>query len=38
MINSQKGDFEKTSLIKEGRKIDINEAIKWNEIINNSSK
>ena len=36
MMNSQRNDVEKTSLIKEGKKIGINEAIKRNEIINNS--
>ena len=36
MMNSQRNDVEKTSLIEEGKKIGINEAIKCNEIINNS--
>ena len=36
MMNSQRNDVEKTSLIEEGKKIGINEAIKPNEIINNS--
>ena len=36
MMNSQRNDVEKTSLIEEGKKIGINEAIKRNEIINNS--
>ena len=36
MMNSQRNDVEKTSLIEEGKKIRINEAIKRNEIINNS--
>ena len=38
MMNSQKSDFEKINLIGEGRKIGINEVIKYNEIINNSLK
>ena len=38
MMNSQKGDAEKNSLIEEGKKIGINEVIKCNEIINNSLK
>ena len=36
MMNSQRNDVEKTSVIEEGKKIGINEAIKRNEIINNS--
>ena len=36
MMNSQRNDVEKTSLIEEAKKIGINEAIKRNEIINNS--
>ena len=36
MMNSQRSDVEKISLIKEGKKIGINEVIKRNEIINNS--
>ena len=36
MMNSQRNDVEKTSLIEEGKKIGINEAIKRNEVINNS--
>ena len=36
MMNSQRNDVEKTSLFEEGKKIGINEAIKRNEIINNS--
>ena len=36
MINSQRSDTEKINLIEEGKKIDINEVIKRNEIINNS--
>ena len=38
MMNSQRSDFEKISLIEEGKKIGINEVIKRNEIINNSLK
>ena len=38
MMNSQRSDAEKVSLIKEGKKIGINEVIKRNEIINNSLK
>ena len=38
MMNSQRNDVEKVRLIEEGKKIDINEVIKWNEIINNSLK
>ena len=38
MMNSQRSDVEKYSLIKEGKKIGINEFIKHNEIINNSLK
>ena len=37
-MNSQRGYVEKVSLIEEGEKIDINEVIKHNEIINNSLK
>ena len=36
MINSQRSDTEKINLIKEGKKISINEVIKHNKIINNS--
>ena len=36
MMNSQRSDVEKVSLIVEGIKIGINEVIKRNEIINNS--
>ena len=35
-MNSQRSDVEKISLIAEGKKIGINEAIKCNELINNS--
>ena len=38
MMNSQRSDAEKVSLIKEGKKIGINEVIKRNEIISNSLK
>ena len=38
MMNSQRSDAEKVSLIEEGKKIGINEVIKRNEIINNSLK
>ena len=38
MINSQRCDVEKINLIKEGKKIGINEVINCKEIINNSLK
>ena len=38
MMNSQRNDVEKNSLIEEGKKVGINEVIKRNEIINNSLK
>ena len=38
VMNSQRSDVEKISLIEEGKKIGINEVIKRNEIINNSLK
>ena len=38
MMNSQRSDVEKISLIEEGKKIGIIEVIKRNEIINNSLK
>ena len=38
MMDSQRSDAEKISLIKEGKKIGINEFIKRNENINNSVK
>ena len=38
MMNSQRGDAEKISLIEEGRKIGINEVIKRNKTIDNSFK
>ena len=38
MMNNHGIDAEKISLIEEGKKIDINDVIKCNEIINNSLK
>ena len=38
MMNSQRRNDEKIKLIKEGKKIDINEVIKHNEVINNNLK
>ena len=38
MMNSQRSDAKKVNLIEEGQKIVINEAIKHNEIINDSLK
>ena len=38
MMNSQRSDVEKTSLIEEGKKISINVVIKRNRIINNRLK
>ena len=38
MMNSQRSDVEKISLIKEDKKIGFNELIKSNKIINNSLK
>ena len=38
MMNSQRSDAEKVNLIEKGKKIGINEAIKHNEITNNSLK
>ena len=38
MMNSQRSDVEKVSLIEEGKKVGFNEVIKRNEIINNSLK
>ena len=38
MMNSQRSDVEKISLIEEVKKIGINEVIKCKEIINNSLK
>ena len=38
IIDSYRGDAEKVSFIEEGEKVGINEAIKRNQIINNSLK
>ena len=38
MMNIQRSDVEKISLIEEGKRITINEVIRRNEIINNSLK
>ena len=38
MMNSQRSDVEKISLIEEDEKIGMNEVIKCNEIINNRLK
>ena len=38
MVNIHRSDAEKVSLIEEGKKVDINEVIERNEIINNSLK
>ena len=38
MMNNQRIDTEKISLIEEGKKISIDEVIKRNEIVNNSLK
>ena len=38
MMNNQRSDAEKVSLIEEGKKIGINEVIKSKEIIKNSLK
>ena len=38
MINSQRSDVEKISLMEEDKKISINEVIRRNEIINYSLK
>ena len=38
MMNSQRSDIEKINLIQEGKTIDINEVIKYNEIINSNFK
>ena len=38
MMNSQRSDAERINLIEEGKKIGINEVIKWNEFINDSLK
>ena len=38
MMNSHRSDAEKVSLMEEGEKIDNNEVISGNEIINDSLK
>ena len=38
MMNSQRNDTEKTFLIKEGKKVGIEEVIKGNEFINKQFK
>ena len=38
MMNGQRSDAEKVSLIEEGKKIGINKVIKSDKIINNSLK
>ena len=38
MMNSQRSNVEKNSLIEEDKKIGVNEVIKRNEVINNSLK
>ena len=38
MMKTQRSDVGKVSLIEDGKKININEVIKRNEIINNSLK
>ena len=38
MVNIQRSDTEKITLIEEGKKIGIDEIIKHNEIINSSLK
>ena len=38
MMNTHRSYAEKVILIEKGKKIDINEVIKRNEIINNSLK
>ena len=38
MMNSQRSHTEKINVIKEGKKIGIDETIKHNEIINSSLK
>ena len=38
MMNSQISDTEKINLIKEGKKIGINEVVKRNEVISNNLK
>ena len=38
MRNNERSDSQKVNLIKEGKKIGINEVIKRNEVINNNLK
>ena len=38
MMNGQRSDTEQINIIEEGKKIDFNQVIKHNEIINNSLK
>ena len=38
MVNIQRRDAEKINLVEEGKKIDIYEAIKHNEVTNNNLK
>ena len=38
MMSSQRSDFEKINLIKEGKRMGINEVIKRNDVINNNLK
>ena len=38
VMNSQRSDAEKVSLIEDSKKVGINKVIKCNEIINNSLK
>ena len=38
MLDSQRSDVEKITLIEQGKKIGINELVKRNEIIKNSLK
>ena len=38
MLKRQRRNTEKINLIEEGKKIDIDEVIKRNEVINNSLK
>ena len=35
MMNSQRRDVDEINLVEEGKKMDINEVIKSNKIINN---
>ena len=38
MMNSERSDKKETNVTEEGKKIGIDEAIKHNEVINNSLK